>query len=423
MAIVHLGDMLHHAARNGYAVGGFHVDNLECMSAVLIAAEECRAPVILNIAQRDAGRVDIETLTVAAEHAAARASVPVGLHFDRGNDCDAIVAAVRWGCNSVSLDAAQSLLPENIARTNEAATLAYRCGVAIEGMAGRVSTDSQANASANDQRPDLVSPEEARAFATRTHVDFVAVDATTSDEREHRKCKLDLQRIGRIKSAVDRPLVVHGGSSLSEEQLRRLSGAGAAKVNVNISQAMLAKQSDSSCTAGNLPRLIQQFVTNQLRALGSAGRAAEVALRCRPWMPVEHVIIFNVGANLPINMATVMAHGRRVLSQIPGVRSVSTGTAVQERARYQFCWLVRFASRAVIDTYRDHPTHKKFADELFRPIATDRITVDFECLTQLDDETVEPTGDVSREALREQTRRNLGTEKASSNPNPVTAMI
>lgn len=414
MAIVHLGDMLHHAERNGYAIGGIRVDSLESVSAVLVAAEECRAPVILNIAQSDAGRVDLETLTVAAEHAAARAKVPVGLHFDRGHNCDTVVAAIRWGCNSVALDAARQLLPENIARTHEVAKLAHSCGVTVEGMVGRVATENPTTVTAQDQRPDLISPEEARAFATRTQVDFVAVDATTGDEREHRKCKLDLQRIGRIKSAVDRPLVVHGGSGLSEEQLRRLSGAGAAKVNVSTSQGLLVKQNDTAPTTADIRHATQHFVTSQLRALGSAGRAAEVALRCRPWMPVEHVIIFNVGANVPVDIAVVMAHGRRVLSQIPGVRSVSTGTAVQERARYQFCWLVRFASRAVIDTYRDHPLHKKFADELFRPIATDRISIDFESVTQHDDGTVETAEKIADQALRERTRIHAGAEHAPS---------
>lgn len=415
MAIVHLGDMLHHAERNGYAIGGIHVDSLESVSAVLLAAEECRAPVILNIAQSDAGRVDLETLTVAAEHAAARAKVPVGLHFDRGHNCDAVIAAIRWGCNSVALDAARQLLPENIARTHEVATLAHSCGITVEGMVGRVVAENQINATAQHHRADLISPEEAKAFAMRTQVDFVAVDAATGDEREHRKHKLDLQRIGRIKTAVDRPLIVHGGSSLSEEHLRRLSGVGVAKVNVNTSQSMFVKQSNAAPTTADIRNATQHFVTSQLRALGSAGRAAEVALRCRPWMPVEHVIIFNVGANVPVDIAAIMAHGRCVLSQIPGVRSVSTGTAVQERARYQFCWLVCFASRAVIDTYRDHPLHMKFADELFRPIASDRISIDFECVTQLDDGTVEAAGKVPYAALSELTRIRVGAENALSN--------
>lgn len=421
MAIVHVGDMLHHAEHNGYAVGGFHVNSLESVSAALTAAEECRAPIVLNVAHSDAGHLDLETLTVAAEHAAARAGIPVGLHFERGGNYDAVVAAIRWGCNSVSLDASRQLLPENIARTHTVAELAHRCGVAMEGMIGRVSAEPQVNATAPDHRGDLASPEEARAFAARTQVDFVAVDAAATDDRENRKCKLDLQRIGRIKAAVDRPLIVHGGSSLSEEQLRRLSGAGVAKVNFRVAHGMPVAQDCTSLNAADVRRAAQCHVASQLRALGSAGRAAEVTLRCRPWLPVEHVIIFNVGANTSVDIAAVMAHGRRVLSQIPGVRNVSTGTAVHERARYQFCWLVRFASRTVIDTYRDHPIHKKFADELFRPIATDRISIDFECATRLADGLAEAVGNFPPVALHDRSDQKPGP--GSALPHRATATL
>lgn len=414
MAIVHLGDMLHHAEHNGYAIGGFHVDSLESVSAALNAAEVCRAPIVLNIAHGDAEHLDLETLTVAAEHAAARAGIPVGLHFERGGDHDAVVAAIRWGCNSVSLDASRQLLPENIARTHAVAELAHRCGVAMEGMIGRVSAGPQVDAATPDHRGDLASAEEARAFATRTQVDFVAVDAAANDDRESRKCKLDLQRIGRIKAAVDRPLIVHGGSGLSEEQLRRLIAAGVAKVNFRVAHGMPVTQDCLSLYAADARRAAHCLVASQLRALGSAGRAAEVTLRCRPWLPVEHVIIFNVGANASVDIVAVMAHGRRVLSQIPGVRTVSTGTAVHERARYQFCWLVRFASRAVIETYRDHPIHKKFADELFRPIATDRISIDFECATRSADGLAEVAGKLPSVVLHGRSEQKTAPESASS---------
>jgi fructose-bisphosphate aldolase class II len=72
-----------------------------------------------------------------------------------------------------------------------------------------------------------------------------------------------------------------------------------------------------------------------------------------------------------------MARGREVLATIPGVRRVFTGWAVQSRAAYKFCWLVQLAHARVIDSYRDHPDHIAFADGLFRPIAGNRVTIDF----------------------------------------------
>jgi len=76
--------------------------------------------------------------------------------------------------------------------------------------------------------------------------------------------------------------------------------------------------------------------------------------------------------------AGVMADGRRILSRIPGVREVVTGTSVAPDSRYRYCWIVRFAHPAVIDSYRDHPDHVAFADGAFRPIAGDRISIDFQ---------------------------------------------
>jgi fructose-bisphosphate aldolase class II len=73
-----------------------------------------------------------------------------------------------------------------------------------------------------------------------------------------------------------------------------------------------------------------------------------------------------------------MARGREMLATIPGVRRVVTGWAVAGKPRYRFCWLIEFTHRTVIDSYREHPLHRQFADNLFRPIAVDRVSVDFE---------------------------------------------
>ena len=117
-------------------------------------------------------------------------------------------------------------------------------------------------------------------------------------------------------------------------------------------------------------------ITSQLEQSGAAGQAAAVLDAVERWSPVEHLIIFN--ANLETEAAyAMMAEGRRVLSAIPGVRSVFTGEAIQEQAGYQFTWLVRFCHPAVIDSYRDHPDHVAFADNHFRPVAGDRISIDY----------------------------------------------
>lgn len=118
-----------------------------------------------------------------------------------------------------------------------------------------------------------------------------------------------------------------------------------------------------------------------IRAAGGAGQADAALAACRPWAPVEHVILFN---SLPegeegVTLARdLMRDGRDILGAIPGVRQVFVGNALRPDARYRHCWLVRFVHPRVIDSYRDHPDHVAFADERFRPAAPDRVSIDFE---------------------------------------------
>lgn len=123
---------------------------------------------------------------------------------------------------------------------------------------------------------------------------------------------------------------------------------------------------------------IGEEVENCLRMWGSAGRAAEVLTQCAPWASVEHMIIFNVERMNNEQAQSMMAEGRRVLSRIPGVREVFTGQALQEGTKYKFCWLVRFTDKAVISSYREHPDHIAFFDQLFSPFAGERMSIDFQ---------------------------------------------
>jgi fructose-bisphosphate aldolase class II len=118
-------------------------------------------------------------------------------------------------------------------------------------------------------------------------------------------------------------------------------------------------------------------VSSGLLAGMSRDEAEAVLAQCRPWTPVEHLIIFNVEGLDKAGAETMMAEGRRVLSVIPGVREVFTGEAVKEDAKYRYTWLVRFCHPAVIGSYREHPDHIAFANNLFRPVAGERISIDY----------------------------------------------
>ena len=89
------------------------------------------------------------------------------------------------------------------------------------------------------------------------------------------------------------------------------------------------------------------------------------------------MIIYNAESDDASQVGNMMREGEKALSQIPGVRRVITGTAVQKDANYQLCWLIEFVHKNVIASYREHPDHVAFADNLFRPIAGDRISIDY----------------------------------------------
>jgi len=200
--------------------------------------------------------------------------------------------------------------------------------------------------------------------------------------------------------------VIHGGTGLAEEQFRRLIANGVAKINYDTALSDAAAQvlrnsaeADAGAGYTSLVHGVRDAVAAEtarcMHLWDSAGRAAEVLSRCRPWQPVAHLIIYNVeGLDRP-GVEHMMAEGRGVLSAIPGVREVFSGEAIQQDARYGYCWLVRFASPEVIDSYREHPAHKAFADSLFLPHAGGRISIDYQETTP-----VEGTRQIRTEGLR-----------------------
>jgi len=202
------------------------------------------------------------------------------------------------------------------------------------------------------------------------------------------RVKLDFQRLKQLNNAVKIPLVIHGGSGLDEDQFRRLTSLGVAKINYYTELSDIAAQTmsdrvkaggDSSFTdlKQGIKEAVGRHVESCMRQWGSAGRVAEVLTQCEPWTVVEHLIIYNVVGMDDAQAQAMMAEGRKRLSVIPGVREIFTGEASKEGAKYQFCWLARFTHPAVIESYRNHPAHIDFSDNLFRPHAGERISIDF----------------------------------------------
>jgi fructose-bisphosphate aldolase class II len=389
MALVDMGDMLRHAYDNGYAVGAFDVVSLDFITGVIAAAEQKRAPVIISLAESHFGYFDFELLMAAVERAAQRTQVPVAIHLDHGESLDSAVRAINLGCTGVMVDASGLPLEQNIAHTKAVAEMAHACGVPVEGELGYVPGVEGEDADRHPGEVVYTTAEEAWHYVESTGVDFLAVSIGTVHGRMRGEPRLDFGRLAQINAALNKPLVIHGGTGLSDGQFRRLIEHGVTKINyyTALSDAAgkrLRANAESADGGGytSLVRGVAEAVCNEaahcIDIWGGAGRADELLAHCRPCRTVEHVILYNTENLDEAGVEAMKAEGRRVLGAIPGVRRVFTGHAVHDDAKYSHCWVVSFAGSPVIDGYRDHPDHRRFADERFRPFAGGRVSVDFE---------------------------------------------
>ncbi|MBI3774245.1 MAG: ketose-bisphosphate aldolase [Gammaproteobacteria bacterium] len=388
MPMVDMKDMLTHAYRNAYAVGGFDLVSLDFLEAIVAAAEQTRSPVILSLAESHFEYYDFELVMAAVETAAQRASVPIAIHLDHGASHASAVRAIRYGCNGVMVDASHEIFTGNVALTRNVVEMAHACGIAVEGELGYVAGVEGEDAQKHPGETIYTSIEEAELYVQRTGVDFLAVSIGTVHGRMRGKPRLDFERLKRINETLHVPLVIHGGTGLSDDQFRRLIGNGVSKINYYTALADTAAarirsdaRNDRTCGYTGLTKGIRDAIRSEVERCmvlwGSAGRAAEVLAQCGLWQPIHHVIVYNAAESSASEVAAIMARGHGVLSEIPGVRRVVTGWSAQETSRFRYCWLIEFAHRKVIDSYRDHPDHVAFANDVFRPVANERISLDF----------------------------------------------
>ena len=229
--LVPLNGMLADAEERGYAVGAFNVSDLAGVQAVVQAAEEERAPVIIQMFSRDANPTEARYMVAMAEVAAQSVSVPVALHLDHGRDLETIKICVEAGLSSVMIDASKLPLAENIEITRKAVEMAHAAGLSAEGELGKIGSGSD-EMSADDRADTLTDPEEARRFVQETGVDALAVAIGSAHGLYTFEPQLDFDRLKELRDLSITRLVLHGGSDLPEDQIRRAVKLGITKINV-----------------------------------------------------------------------------------------------------------------------------------------------------------------------------------------------
>jgi fructose-bisphosphate aldolase class II len=226
-----MNQMLADAEERGYAVGAFNVNDLTGVQAVAQAAEEERSPVIIQIYSGGIELIGIHYIRAMVEAAAQSVSVPVALHLDHGRDLETVETCVQGGFTSVMIDGSRLPLDENIEVSRKAAEMAHAAGISAEAELGRVGSGAE-EPSEEDRRKFMTDPEEARRFVDETSVDALAVAIGSAHGLYKFKPKLDFDLLKEIRKTVNVRLVLHGGSDLPEDQIRRSIELGITKVNV-----------------------------------------------------------------------------------------------------------------------------------------------------------------------------------------------
>ena len=231
--LVTLNEVLKDARNNKYAVGLFNTVNLEMARGVLSAAEESRSPVIIGTAEVLLPYASLEDLAPMLISLARKATVPVVLHFDHGLTPECIYKAIELGFTSVMYDCSTKSFEKNCESVAELVKYAHSRGVTVEAELGHVgANDSSAEGEGLQDHSIYTEPSEAKLYCEETGVDALAVAIGTLHGAYKSKPKLDFERLAEIAGMVDVPLVLHGGSGLSDDDFRRVIANGISKVNI-----------------------------------------------------------------------------------------------------------------------------------------------------------------------------------------------
>jgi len=231
MALVSLSEILPLARTKRRAVGAFEVWNMESVQAVITAAEELNQPVILQVGPYEADYAGIEDISHIALYHSRRAKVPVAVHLDHGESFKRVMQCVNHGFTSVMLDVSHLSFEENIRATKEVVRLAHSCGLSVEGELGRIGGE-EADINVTSDDTHLTDPDEAVRFVDETGIDCLAVAIGTVHGFYRGQPNIRLGLLEKIAKKISLPLVLHGGSGIPADIIRRAIALGIAKINI-----------------------------------------------------------------------------------------------------------------------------------------------------------------------------------------------
>ena len=276
--LVNMVDILAKAQKGKYAIGLFNTTDTDMLEAAISAAEELQSPIIIGTAEVLLPYGELKLIAPSLIEAAKRASVPVVVHYDHGLTYERCIEALQLGFSSVMFDGSAGDPEENIRETAQIVRLAHAMGASVEGEIGHVGQASTDDGMLTDS---YTTPHEALDFIQKTGVDALAVAIGSAHGVYKTKPCLDIQRLRQIRSVVDTPLVLHGGSGLSDDDFRNVIADGISKINIFTdlclagNRAMLAgiqAGMDYLSIRNEKVSVIREVVKEKMRLFGSVGQ-------------------------------------------------------------------------------------------------------------------------------------------------------
>ncbi len=278
--LVNLKYVLDLAEKGNFAIPAFNVYNMESVMGVLKAAEEMKAPIIMQVYPRLMKEETGYFLSPVIKAAAEKASVPVCFHLDHGPSELETTRSIRYGATGIMLDGSTLPFEENIALTKRVVETCSYLNVQVEGELGHVGTTSDSD------MDEFTTPEDAKKFVEETGVACLAVAVGTAHGRYKKPPKLDIDRIKAIRKATSNSaLVLHGGSGVPDKEIKKAVAAGIRKMNfaTDICYAFLdtcleeLQKPDRAIAIDNFMKkpieAVKDFCITRIKLVGADGKA------------------------------------------------------------------------------------------------------------------------------------------------------
>lgn len=223
--------MLEKAKAENYAIPAPNFFDLDSARTYVEVAEKLGKPLILSFAEAHAKMLPLKEAALIGKYLAQKASVPVDLHLDHGQTEDFLKEAISLGFTSLMIDASYDPLEKNIARTKAMSQYAHERGVYVEAEIGHVSSGERVDF-IDESKSIYTNVNEAVLFAKETGVDSLAVSIGTTHGEYQGTPQINFELLQAIRSKIDLPLVLHGGSSSGDDNLARCAKSGMNKINI-----------------------------------------------------------------------------------------------------------------------------------------------------------------------------------------------